>query len=145
MDMVEPLVMTGDDVAIGTNDETTGRKRRIRSRLYRRGAVGGLNGRSSEAKFCKRMEAALLAAVGSEPTPIQRALIMRAARLALHLELLDRRSLSAGGMTLGDADAYSALSGAYGRTLRGIGVKADAAPSPFDPHLAALGSRKARR
>jgi hypothetical protein len=133
--VAKDAAMIVDDVAIGTNDSTTGRKRRIRSRLFARGSVGGLNGRSAEGKFCKRMEASLLAQLGCEPAPVQRALIMRATRIALHLEMIDRRALAAGGMTLADADAYSALTGAMGRLLRSIGLKAKAEP-PKGPSLA---------
>jgi hypothetical protein len=63
------------------------------SRTIDRGAIGGLiGGRSREGRFLRRYEAMLTEHVGGNPSIVQRALISRAARLALHLELMDERS-----------------------------------------------------
>src|SRR5271168_3686027 len=65
------------------------------SRAIDRGAVGGLiDGRSREGRFLRAYERMLVEHCGGNPSIVQRALISRAARLALHLELMDERSLA---------------------------------------------------
>jgi hypothetical protein len=65
------------------------------SRLIDRGAVGGaIDGRSGEGRYLRAYEKMLTDHVGGSPSIVQRALISRAARLALHLELMDERALA---------------------------------------------------
>ena len=66
------------------------------SRLIDRGALGAINGSSREGRYLRDYEKRLLAHVGGTPSVTQRALITRASRLALHLELLDQRALVEG-------------------------------------------------
>src|ERR1700704_196733 len=76
------------------------------SRVIDRGAVGGgLDGRSREGRFLRTYEAMLIKHVGGNPSIVQRALINRASRLALHLELLDERAF-ADGRGLGETDCH---------------------------------------
>src|SRR5437764_846053 len=64
----------------------------------RRGVVGiAIDGRSREGRFLRTYERALIEHVGGSPSVVQRQLIHRAARLALHLELMDEKSLGEGG------------------------------------------------
>src|SRR5437764_9565956 len=67
------------------------------SRAIDRGAVGSaIDGRSREGRFLRTYEAMLVEHVGGKPSVVERALISRSARLALHLELMDERALAGG-------------------------------------------------
>jgi hypothetical protein len=60
------------------------------SRAIDRGGLGGLiSGRSREGRFLRTYEAMLTEHIGGRPSVVQRAMICRAARMALHLELMD--------------------------------------------------------
>jgi hypothetical protein len=94
------------------------------SRGLHRAAIGQfVDGRSREGRFLRAYEAMLLQHVGHAPTAIERALVSRAARLALYVELMDERSLLAGGMSDSDSNCYLAWSNALRRTLIAIGLK----------------------
>jgi hypothetical protein len=98
------------------------------SRVLNRGAVGSLDGNSREAKFIKAFEQSLVQHVGGSPTAVQRALITRAARLAVHLELWDELTIPQGGAcTAASHNHYLAWSNALGRTLARLGLGAPAA------------------
>jgi hypothetical protein len=101
------------------------------SRLIDRGAIGGLiDGRSREGRFLRQYEKQLLEHVGNNPSVTQRCLIQRAARLALHLELMDERSLAGEHVfTTHDHLHYVSWSNALGRTLGRLGLQ-PAAPKP---------------
>ena len=69
--------------------------------------------------------------VGGKPSIVQRALISRAARMALHLELLDERTLGDGKpLTTHDHKHYVAWSNALTRLLGQLGVTAAPPPQP---------------
>jgi hypothetical protein len=72
------------------------------SRIFSRGAVGKLDGRSTEARFLKAVEAELLGHIGPNPTITQRMLISKTARIMLRLELLEQKEIS--GDVLSDRD-----------------------------------------
>jgi hypothetical protein len=60
------------------------------SRTLLRGAIGdAVDGRSREGRFMRAYEQSLVQHVGGEPTAVQRVLISRATRLAMHIELMD--------------------------------------------------------
>jgi hypothetical protein len=61
---------------------------------------------------------------------VQKALIERAARLTLYVEMMDARALKAGGMTDHDARMYLAWSNTLTRTLRDLGIKSAASKPP---------------
>lgn len=65
--------------------------------------------------------------VGGSPSAVQKALIGRAAKLALHVELMDERSLAAGGMSERDSRQYLAWSNSLNRCLAQLGLKAASA------------------
>ncbi len=68
----------------------------------------------------------LLAHVGANPSIVQRVLISRACRLALHLELLDERALT-GEYTpfkQHDSNYYVAWSNSLARLLGKLGIRA---------------------
>ncbi len=114
------------------------------SRTISRGAVGGLNGNSAEARFIKTYEAMLTEHCGS-PTAVQRQLIIRASRLALHLELWDQRTIPNGGaVTATGHNHYIAWNNALARTLARLGAAAAERPgAALERHLAALEAHQA--
>lgn len=106
------------------------------SRAIDRGAIGSrIDGRSREGRFLRQYERQLIEHVGGNPSIVQRALIHRAARLALHLELMDERSL-AGEVEFGTHDHhfYVAWSNGLARLLARLGMDRPDAPKP--PSLA---------
>jgi hypothetical protein len=76
--------------------------------------------------------------LGGKPSRVQRELIRRCARLALHLELQDERSMLAGEMGDGMSRRYLAWNNTLSRTLRLLGLESakDHAPVLAD-YLAA--------
>lgn len=108
------------------------------SRALDRGAVGGLNGNSREAKFIKAYEAMLVEHCGGKPTAVQRQLITRSARLACHLELWDERTLPNGGaVTATGHNHYIQWSNCLARTLARLGLE-PAAQQPVGRTMADL-------
>jgi hypothetical protein len=102
------------------------------SRAIDRGAIGCLvDGRSTEGRFLRKYEAMLIEHIGGNPSILQRALITRCARLALHLEMIDRKSLAEGRtITQHDATFYASWSNSLGRMLARLGLEPAAAPQP---------------
>jgi hypothetical protein len=146
VDAASPTLRPNANRAPSAAEPTPDRRRRTgpHSRAINRGAIGGLNGNSAEAKFIKSYEAMLVAHCGGNPSAVQRALIIRAARLAVHLELWDRKTIPNGGaLTATGHHHYLAWSNALGRTLARLGLEAPAA-KPIDP-MAALREHIARR
>jgi hypothetical protein len=94
------------------------------SRSLDRGAMGDfIDGRSWEARFLKRYEKMLVKHVGGKPSLVQRALITRCARVALHLELMDQRSLRDGHVFgVHDHNYYVSWSNSLARLLARLGV-----------------------
>jgi hypothetical protein len=92
------------------------------SRLYRRGAVGHLSGRSWQAKYLKTVEAALIQHVGSSPSVAERLLISRLARISLRLTELDEK-IAAGRGTDFDVKVCSGCDGALRNGLARLGFK----------------------
>jgi hypothetical protein len=75
--------------------------------------------------------------VGGRPNLVQRALITRAARLALDLELMDERTILAGhAFTIHDHNYYVSWSNALARLLARLGI--ESATPPKRPTLAEL-------
>ena len=101
------------------------------SRVIDRGARGVISGNTWEGRFLRAYEADLVEYLGGNVSIVQRALITRACRLALHLELMDRRSLVEGKpLTTHDHNHYVAWSNSLARLLLKIGVQAAAARAP---------------
>jgi hypothetical protein len=96
------------------------------------GAVALLDGRSREALFMKRVRADLLAHVGGNPSAVQRALIERAVRLSLQLELMDERLTHGATFKARDHNHYLAWSNALTRTLARLGITAAEQQKPPD-------------
>lgn len=86
--------------------------------------ISGLDGRSSERRFMKKLRAELLTQIGGPPTAVERALIEQAVALALRLRAMDLRFLAGGQMSEHDSRTYLAWSGHYTRTVQRIGVMA---------------------
>src|ERR1051325_574222 len=94
------------------------------SRSIDRGAIGAVSGRSREGRFLRGYERMLLEHVGGQGTIVQRAMITRAARLALHLELLDEKVFINGySLTEHDYNHYCAWSNSLCRTLARLGLE----------------------
>jgi hypothetical protein len=97
--------------------------------MHDRGALGGLiDGRSREGKFLRRYEQMLTEHVGGHPNIVQRAFISRAARVALHLELMDESVLAYGKtLTTHDYQHYCSWSNSLTRMLARLGLQPAAA------------------
>jgi hypothetical protein len=109
------------------------------SRLIDRGAIGGLSGRSREGRFLKHYEQMLLQHIGRPPSITQRALISRAARIALHLELLDERVFSQGkALNEHDYRYYASWSNSLARMLARLGLEPAITERDKAPTLADL-------
>ena len=85
-----------------------------------------VDGRTRTARRCRTIYADLAAALGREPTPADRALLVDAVVLALESEALAAKTV-AGGPT--DPDLRVRLSGALARALERLGI----APAPREP------------
>jgi hypothetical protein len=88
-----------------------------------------LDWRTREAKLLTAIRVELTQHVGSS-SAVQRALIERASRLLVCLEVMDRQALESGGMSERNSKQYLAWCGQLRLTLREIGVKA--APTKGD-------------
>jgi hypothetical protein len=111
------------------------------SRSIDRGAVGGaIDGRSREGRFLRSYERQLTEHIGGKPSVTQRCLIQRAARLALHLELMDERSLAGDHVfTTHDHLHYVSWSNSLARMLARLGLQSAATSGKtLDQHLAEL-------
>jgi hypothetical protein len=81
-----------------------------------------VDGRTKEGAFLDRYERMLVEHLGGNPTITQAALIARTARLALHLELLDRKSLTNGqALNPTDSHFYAVWSNSLSRHLAKLG------------------------
>jgi len=119
-------------------------------RALERGAVGSLNGNSREAKFIKAYAAMLTEHCGGAPSPVEAQLIIRAARLACHLEIWDERTIPNGGaFTATGHNYYIAWSNSLTRTLARLGMQPAEANEPtgaaLDRHLHMLVERQAAK
>jgi hypothetical protein len=68
--------------------------------------------------------------LGGKPSRVQAEMIRRCARLALHLELQDERTLVSASMSDHTARQYLAWHGALVRTLRQLGLRAATERAP---------------
>jgi hypothetical protein len=90
-----------------------------------------LDGRTKESRLMATVRAELRQHVGGSPSKVQEALIERAARLTLYIEMMDARALGKGGMTEADSRQYLAWSNSLRLALRDIGVEgANHDPTP---------------
>ena len=80
--------------------------------------------RTKEGAFLYRYEAMLIEHLGGDPTITQMALIARTARLALHLELLDKKSLTNGqALNPTDCHFYAVWANSLSRHLAKLGFE----------------------
>ena len=103
-------------------------------------AIAKLDQRTKEAALLRRVRRDLVAHVGGKPSKVQLALIERAARLTLHVELMDKRAFAAGELSEKDSREYLAWSNSLTRTLRELGLKA-ASVGDKTPSLDAIAAR----
>jgi hypothetical protein len=105
------------------------------SLVLKRGALGsGIDGRSVEGKFIRRIEAELIDQLGDNPTFAQLLLVRRASRAALKLELYDRK-LAGDEVTTHDGRMYGGLSNNLRLLLREIEAHAVAKRKAKTPSL----------
>src|SRR5580700_9966499 len=90
----------------------------------------GLDWRTREGQVLIAARAELTAHVGGNPNNVQKALIERAARLTLYVELMDAEALVAGTMTERNSRMYLAWVNALRLCLRDLGVKEAASEKP---------------
>lgn len=84
--------------------------------------LAGLDWRTREGKLLAAARSELTAHVGGHPNNVQKALIERAARLTLYVELMDAEALVAGTMTERNSRQYLAWVNALRLCLREIGL-----------------------
>ena len=87
-------------------------RKRVRRRLgphtREHQLLAGLDWRTREGKLLAAARAELIAQVGGHPNNVQKALIERAARLTLYIELMDRDAVEAGTMSERNSRQYLA-------------------------------------
>jgi hypothetical protein len=86
--------------------------------------IAGIDWRTREGQTLIAAREELTRHVGGKPNNVQKALIERAARLTLYIELMDAEALKAGTMTERNSRQYLAWVNALRLCLREIGVKA---------------------
>jgi hypothetical protein len=102
------------------------------SRAIDRGGLGwAISGRSREGRFITQYEDMLLRHLGRPPSIVERLLIQRAARVSLHLELMDHRAIAEGVVfSTSDNARYCAWSNGLARLLCKLGLQPTEAPEP---------------
>jgi hypothetical protein len=100
------------------------------SRKLRRGVISDkVDGRSTLGRFCRDLEAQLVAHIGGAPSVTQRMLIERAIKVQIQLDMLDTKLMS-GDWTPHDQRTHGALLNALRLTCRELGMKAAPKPAP---------------
>jgi hypothetical protein len=100
------------------------------SRKLRRGIIAdNIDGRSTLGRFCRDLEAQLIAHVGGSPTVTQKLLIQRIIRGTVQLEAFDEK-LQSGDFTDQDARNYHGLINRHRLLIREIGIEPAAAKPP---------------
>jgi hypothetical protein len=102
-----------------------------------------LDRRTKESRLIEAVRRDLLSQLPS-PSPVQRALVDRAAILSLHVALFDRDAIENGGLSIHGRDHYLAYSNSLTRVLKQLGLKG-AAAAPNAPSLADITERIAAR
>jgi hypothetical protein len=93
-------------------------------------AIAKLDGRTKEAALLRSIRTELSGHVGGAPSPVQRTLIERAARLSLYIELMDKEALAAGTMSERNSRQYLAWNNSLRLCLRELGIRAAPPPAP---------------
>ena len=86
-------------------------------------ALSKMDGRTWEAKLLRQVRDDLTVQLGGNPSAAQRALIDQASWLTLHVEQINRNTVSGKAMTEHDSRHYLAWTNALSRTLRHLGLK----------------------
>jgi hypothetical protein len=103
----------------------------LNSRALDRGSIGwSIDGRSREGRFLLAYQAMLAEHLGGSPSRVQRELIRRCARLALHLELQDEKLMTGAPPSDHTARQYLAWNNALVRTLARLGLQGAAERAP---------------
>ena len=120
-----------DALAMNTDGSPKNRPRLgPHSRAIERGAIGwAIDGRSREGRFLRAYEAMLIKHLGGKPSAVHLEVVRRAARLALHLELQDEKTLGGEAMSDGGAKWYMTWHNSLCRTLGQIGFHPVKAPT----------------
>jgi hypothetical protein len=88
-----------------------------------------LDRRSCEFRRLSEIRSGLMDHLGGHASPVQAALIERAATLTLHIETFDKRAFASGGLDEKSSRVYLGYTNSLSRLLRQLGIKAQAAPA----------------
>jgi len=106
----------------------------VYSEIIDAGALGTvIKCNSREGRFLRTVEKLLLDHIGGKPTTTQKLLITRAARIALHLELVDEKAFASGeALSTHALQHYIAWSNGLARMLKSLGLEAPASVNQPD-------------
>jgi hypothetical protein len=110
---------------MAANGERRARRLSPHSRPSR---IAVLDRRSCEFKRLQVIRDGLLEHLGGHASPVQLALVERAATLTLHIETIDRKAFANGGLDEKSSRVYLGYTNSLSRLLRTLGIKAAAAP-----------------
>ena len=111
-----------------TTPETAGPKVRQIGPYSRLHTLAKLDRRTRQSRLMETTRAELTEHVGGKPSVTQRALIDRAAVLALRLAMMDAQTGPDGAMSEKNAREYLCWHNAYVRTLASLGAQSAAPP-----------------
>ena len=123
---IDPLPLNRRAVVGRVMSASPPKSRRIgpHSRAFRAGGTGaGIDGRSKEGRYLRRVIAELTAQLGREPTFAEGLLIRRAARASLILDLFDSKIMAGGAWTQVDSNTMGGVAGSLRLILRELGLK----------------------
>lgn len=89
-----------------------------------------LDRRTRHGRLLRDVRADLVKHCGGNPSPVETALIERAAMLTLHTALFDAKALDQGGLSEEDSKKYLAYSNSLTRTLTALGLKGATSEAP---------------
>jgi hypothetical protein len=113
------------------------------SRALRRGVIGSsaIDGRSTEGRYLRDLEAQLIAHCGGSPSITQKLLIERLVRTTIQLNALDEKLAAAGNWTDHDSRTHGGLINRQRLLLRELGLQS--APPPQESLAEYLSRRQA--
>ena len=132
---IDPLPLNRRAVVGRVMSASPPKSRRIgpHSRAFRAGGTGaGIDGRSKEGRYLRRVVAGLTAQLGREPTFSEGLLIRRAARASLILDMFDEKILTGGNWTAVDFEHGRRRCWEFRLCLRELGLKSVAPVKKVD-------------
>jgi hypothetical protein len=110
------------------------------SRTLRRGVIGSwaIDGRSTEGRYLRDLEAQLITHCGGSPSVTQKLLIERLIRTTVQLNALDEKLAAAANWTDHDSRTHGGLINRQRLLLRELGLTPAAANPTFDEFARSL-------